>query len=311
MGRRSIDELTGDTPLRRAALAIVAHRLDPLPDLLAAARAHDHTEPKPVHRLRVATRRADAALDAFRPCFGRRRWKRVRAMLRAIRRAASDARACDVHITMLQHEPAKSGTVTCFPQETGNRPGFQTPVIRHALDRVIDARAAAQDEVEAVADRFPPARMRKRISRLLASARRSEGTLADAAHHVLPRFERRVDKAAARDLTVLENLHGLRVACKRLRYAVEVFAPCGETRPRTVALKAVQERLGQVNDEHEIAARLDAMAETPAADGLAPGLVDLATTMRARRDAERDAFLAEMPDVSGTAPAGPAGAGGS
>src|SRR3954447_22688286 len=49
-----------------------------------------------VHRLRVATRRAGAALKIFQACLPERAFRRVRKQLRTMRRAAGEARDWDV-----------------------------------------------------------------------------------------------------------------------------------------------------------------------------------------------------------------------
>src|SRR6476660_2326993 len=78
-------------------LAVVAHTL-PL-----AAHLADH-DIEHVHRLRVATRRAAAALKLYRDWLPEktRRWFKKR--LRQIRRAAGEARDLDVLIQRLQRE---------------------------------------------------------------------------------------------------------------------------------------------------------------------------------------------------------------
>src|SRR5436305_12918635 len=52
-----------------------------------------------VHRLRVATRRAGAALKLFESCLPNKAFRRARKQLRAMRRAAGEARDWDVFIT--------------------------------------------------------------------------------------------------------------------------------------------------------------------------------------------------------------------
>src|SRR5206468_5052202 len=62
-----------------------------------------------VHRLRVATRRAGAALKIFQPCLPDKVFRRVRKQLRALRRAAGEARDWDVFLADLLQRRTHSG----------------------------------------------------------------------------------------------------------------------------------------------------------------------------------------------------------
>jgi CHAD domain-containing protein len=111
-----------------------------------------------------------------------------------------------------------------------------------------------------------------------------------------------VKEAAAADLGAFENLHALRIESKRLRYAMEIFAPCFDDRFRKELypdFKVLQDYLGEINDAHEMALRFDRyaaeLAQTPDEDsgaGLAAGLRRLAGSAREERDRLRRDFLA-------------------
>src|SRR5262249_22855308 len=62
-----------------------------------------------VHRLRVATRRAGAALRIFESCLPDKTFRRVRKQLRAMRRAAGEARDWDVFIADLLQRRKQGG----------------------------------------------------------------------------------------------------------------------------------------------------------------------------------------------------------
>src|SRR6478609_7634136 len=78
-------------------LAVVAHMLP----LAAHLAEHDIEH---VHRLRVATRRAAAALKLYRDWLPQKSARWIKKRLRQIRRAASEARDLDVLIQRLQRE---------------------------------------------------------------------------------------------------------------------------------------------------------------------------------------------------------------
>src|SRR3954454_16467108 len=99
-----IEGIGPETPVADAAsrsletrLAVVAHTLP----LAAHLAGHDIEH---VHRLRVATRRAAAALKLYRDWLPEKTQRWFKKRLRQIRRAASEARDLDVLIHRLQRE---------------------------------------------------------------------------------------------------------------------------------------------------------------------------------------------------------------
>ena len=106
-----INDLEAGTPLPEAARLVLEVRLRVVADHLPRAMHEADRDPEHVHQLRVATRRADAALRIFRPCLPRKVYKEARRRLRTIRRAAGAARDWDVFLASLAQgrkaEPAK------------------------------------------------------------------------------------------------------------------------------------------------------------------------------------------------------------
>jgi CHAD domain-containing protein len=312
-GSKWIKDLESTTPLAEAAALIVAQRLNVVPGSLEIA-ARSTEDPEHVHELRVATRRADAALVAFRPCFKGSRWKRVRKQLRRIRSAASEARTCDVHAMMLA------------PRLDGAEP-VQRRAVEDAIARLGRDRRVAQIHIDEVADRYLPRRLRRSIAKLIDSTRwpkpgsslggdaarganpgAAAPTLRTAAAIELPALLDRVYATAEADLSSLENLHELRLAAKKLRYAMEIFAPCFQKSYRTLLyppVKALQDRLGRINDVHEIAIRLSRFAQEAENEGGGcngekghDGLRRLARGFRHERDALVDDFASAWEDFT-------------
>src|SRR5262245_11473393 len=71
-------------------------RLEAVEHFLEPDSLEDAHDPEHVHQLRVATRRADAAMRAFADFLPRRKAKKLRRALKRIRRAAGEARDHDV-----------------------------------------------------------------------------------------------------------------------------------------------------------------------------------------------------------------------
>jgi CHAD domain-containing protein len=314
-----IKDVDGDTPLHEAATTILAVRLEPIIDLLPLAHRCFDEDIEYIHQLRVATRRGDAAMIAFQPCFKAKPWARVRKMLKRIRRAAGEARICDVHMLMLDERRRNADAAT-------------KPALDFAYAHTAKRRLEVQRDVDDAARRYPSAKIERRMGKLLSSTRRlsraefaaaleqaggsikpaqrngqlAELTLLNAAQLEFPRAMAAVLDAAAEDLGVFENLHQLRIASKKLRYTVEIFANCFDDRLKAELypqMKELQDHLGEINDAHEIAMRFDRYAEEaaemtddPHSADMSDALRRLAEAERQRREQQRGDFLSWWED---------------
>lgn len=271
-----IDGLFADTPCIIAARRVLSRRLRSVGRLLPLAAQRAGEDVEYVHQLRVATRRAAAALRAFHAICGEKELQRASRFLRRARRAASEARADDVHLEMLRHDP-----------QAGSEEA------REACERVIAAigehRRRAQKRIRQVHKRYPLGKVQSLRRGLLASAHVSwttdeasgangngaagvhrPYTLGDLAARELPPLVEVIVAARKREITNLDELHALRLAGKRLRYAMELFVGCfppdfrNELYPQ---VERMQEHLGGINDCHEIAQRIIQLAREQAAPG--------------------------------------------
>ena len=249
--------------LCRFAAKAIRKRLRALAKEQAGAReAHD---PECVHRMRVATRRLNVALNQFAPCFPERQFKRWHAALRRLRQALGDARDFDVQILFLEAllptkalaaeagDPGEDaagvqrehvpGVVRVLLRKRQRRERLQKDVIR-ALDRFEDddilhgVRAgllAIHDSDEA--DESPAYSTRD----LIAVAGLAIQERLDELLH----WERFVD-----DPEQIDQHHEMRIAAKHLRYTLELFAPLytGELEPEIAVCKECQELLGNIHD---------------------------------------------------------------
>jgi CHAD domain-containing protein len=303
-----IGGVDGRMPLAEGARTIFEARLAPIHALLILAHQRHEEDIEYVHQLRVAVRRAEAAMRAFRRCCRKRRWKRLSRQLKAIRRAAGGARETDVLGVRLADRLAEA-------DETDR------PLLEHALRQTRQERAAAQQDLDEVAERYLKKKLQRAIARLLGSieapardeldpgsdgalppSRSKRVTLQDLALARLSQEVATVKEAAGADLGVFENLHTLRIESKRLRYAMEIFSPCFDDRFRKELypnFKVLQDHLGEINDAHEMALRFERYADelAPGSNGkpdgrLADGLRRLAEASRSERDRLRREFLA-------------------
>ncbi len=277
------DGLFGDTPGVVAARRVLQRRLRPVRALLPlAAGPRGRTEPEHAHQLRVATRRAGAALILFREYSRPALVRRVRRLLREIRAAASAARRDDVHLRIVC-ELASGAPEVWKPVEAA----------------LAESRERAQRNLEAAADEAAQRRLRRACRRLLAGAQppapdaaEPPYTLAQLAGRTLPALLEAVCGEHADRPKSLEDLHALRIAGKKLRYALELTVGCfpASLREQQYArLVDFQDRLGAINDWCELAARLEL-----GGDLFAPGeeRKSAAQQARAALDSAQRAFTA-------------------
>lgn len=286
-----LPDLTASTPLDDAARHVLSLRLGSVREHLGLALRAAGQDPEYVHQLRVGTRRAGAALRIFRSCLPEKVYRKARQRLRFLRRAAGAARDWDVFLVSLAQAPVKvSGRA---------RPGFDLLIGYATAQRV-----AAQALLDQAGHDFPCG-FDRLVAATLHALQRPEGlspaTLLDLAGPVLNDLLRALEAAAARDLDDYDNLHQVRIAGKRLRYAMEVFADCyaPEFRERYyAAVEEMQEILGRANDSFVAVRRLEGLRERLKAsqpDGwkrYKPGVEALLRYHADRLPQERERFVA-------------------
>jgi CHAD domain-containing protein len=104
---------------------------------------------------------------------------------------------------------------------------------------------------------------------------------------------------AALDVSEIEGVHDMRVATRRLRAALEVFAPCFPSKPHAAVLKEVKEladRLGDRRDPDVALEELEALAERfgPADQA---GVAGLMAELRIEQAAANELVARALADV--------------
>jgi CHAD domain-containing protein len=189
-----------------ARLGAVRHFLP-----LAAEKAEEDSEY--VHQLRVWARRASAALRLFEDLLPRRRVARMKKQLKRLRRAANDARDCDVFLARLAEERMQ-------------------PLTKYREKEARARRAAAQQPIIAIYARLKHHnRLDHGISELLRGVRRhgrghgDDNSFRDWARAKLLPLVERFLQAVPTGGADLVALHHFRIRGKQLRYAMELLAP--------------------------------------------------------------------------------------
>ncbi|HVS38934.1 MAG TPA: CHAD domain-containing protein [Gemmataceae bacterium] len=245
-----IEGLTADTPLAQAAETVLALRLHTVAQALPKASQEADKDVENVHQLRVATRRADAALRIFELCLPKKIHKTARNRLKRMRRAAGAARDWDVFLIALA-------------ERRPNQAEKEQAGLNYLFGYAYGQRTAAQVELEKVGNEehagFDAFRRETTAAVHAADGMATDANLVDWARPLLAGLLREFEWTATGDLEDYAHLHQVRIAGKRLRYAMEVFADCFSLSFRESLYPRVEEMqdiLGRANDSHVAEERL-------------------------------------------------------
>ncbi|MCE9553647.1 MAG: CHAD domain-containing protein [Planctomycetes bacterium] len=228
---------------RRAAVEaakVLRQRLHEVRDRIEPAAVEWKKSKEPVHRLRVAARRAVAALDLLEPLLPRRKARRMRRMMQKIRRACDAARDRDVLLARIEQHGLRHGHAALFRHLSAERRRQQQPIV--AICR----------------DLLRSGRLERRTKKLLARVRwgrpDAPGREPSYTKFIRQRLQRpaeRFQQALCGKPTSSKSLHQLRIRGKRLRYALEL-AGSAVSRPNRerldTLLRQLQDHLGEIND---------------------------------------------------------------
>ena len=248
----------------------IRQRLGALSRTLPPARAGDVTS---VHQARVATRRLREALPLItRGSSLRKHRRRVRRLTRAL----GPVRELDVALLTLDEFDDRQGTA---PSRSGRQGEVPRAGILSLQQAIRQERTRMQVDMRRTIDRT---RLAKLSEKLIAGARKrdKEGPgprtvdpkqLAAARDRAARRAERlriKIENAAA--IYLADRLHEVRIAAKKLRYALEIVRDLSRSRAtaRILTLKRAQDLLGRIHDLEVLIARTRAIQGSPNAPTL-------------------------------------------
>src|SRR5688572_8704863 len=193
-----------DEPVSAVARRAIGDRLGVVGERLAEAASANGDEVENVHQVRVAARRADAALETFAelcPSGKRSKWKR---RLRKVRRTAGEMRDLDVLLARYRKDSERVSAAT--------------------LNLLDDQRRERQPAIEKLAKRWRKRKFDRKGRRFVRVVRwrdvEPEPTILEAARRALRPASDRFLAAAAAQPSDTESLHRLRIRGKELRYAM-------------------------------------------------------------------------------------------
>lgn len=228
---------TAPLTMHAAAQKILAHQFSKLQTVQAAVRAG--TDADAVHDMRVASRRMHSAFRLFKNYLPRKRVKKLRGVLEALRDTLGAARNLDV----------LGANLDAYCRALPVQDVAQLELV---LDSWRAERAQQQAALLALLDGETYRAWQERMSAFLSAPPKvSSPRVADVLPALL--WEQygtvRAYETRWREATV-QTLHALRIDMKRLRYTLEFFADEFGGKPDSLLgpLIALQDQLGEIQD---------------------------------------------------------------
>ena len=237
-----------------AVEVVLRQRLDALTEALPAARRGDVGG---VHHARVATRRVRAALPLLSGAPGR---KLERAM-RRLTRALGPVRELDVTLGLVDGLAA----ARALPR----------PAVLVLRQAIVDERERLRDAIPRALERLDLEKLKKKAIAAAQAHTTPRGDVDVRLQQARLRASRRATRLrdaveSAAGIYLPDRLHDVRIAVKKLRYAMEVVAELRRSRARARihALKDAQDLLGRMHDLEVLIARTRAVQGSPNAPNL-------------------------------------------
>ena len=238
-------EITGLDATKRSLAwvsKILLTRFDEMAEFRFAALGF--SEIKGVHDMRVAARRLRSALSDIEPFLDKEPIKDIKKELKKISDGLGAVRDRDVAIGALKKlsDEAESDQVKTGIEELITEQTTARNVARADLEGVITA-----ENIDGLQKRFAAA-----IKDAVKNAETKKLSFEEAAGTMVSANLKELLDLAPKLYTPFKRkgLHRLRIAAKRLRYSVELFALCGDTAAKSIAkeISRMQDHLGEVHD---------------------------------------------------------------
>src|SRR5690348_9513261 len=235
----------GRAPALEVGRRVIREQMEKLRKARPDARAGD--DPEGVHDMRVATRRMRTMLDVLAGCpdADGKRLTGLRKRLKKPARRLGAVRDLDVLIAR------EEGYAADHPKDADDLEAFHRVLLQR--------RQRARDALEAYLDGAKLDRILAAVDTFALEDGGSAGAGVDmpavtvaqyAGGAIWARYEGVLRLAAAAGGGEMDRLHQLRIACKRLRYTLELFArELGASAGMLIAaLKRAQDELGALHD---------------------------------------------------------------
>lgn len=233
------------TPPRSCARQLILARVAELVQHERGTRAGEDIEA--LHDMRVASRRLREALEIFQTCFPPKIYGRLYERVRRITRALGRARDADV-------------AVDYFAQLLADRQNvIEQVALQEILRRLTKQQTRRRAEMQQELDKVQPADLVIRFEKAFAHLERTPPSRQRGSRTALllarRLFAQRLREVFACQRLIkgeadIEGLHNLRIAVKKLRYAMETldFAGGEQVKENLKFFKKLQTVLGDLHD---------------------------------------------------------------
>lgn len=234
--------------------------------------ALDWSDIEGVHDMRVASRRLRSALRDFMPYLRERKFRRSNKAVKSIADALGAVRDEDVAIVALEQLASEApSAVSAGIENIADERRQKRDIARAELEQAITDEALAKLEKEfnaALENGLKVPRKRKAVG---DNRKPAEGlSCREAGREVITeRFRELRDLSASLYRpNKTRPLHEMRIAAKRLRYALELFAPCWDEQLASFAkeIAKMQTSLGELHDCDVWIAEIGAMLRDTSSD---------------------------------------------
>jgi CHAD domain-containing protein len=208
-----------------------------------------------VHQARVAARRLSEAVPVLTAGLQHTKAGKAQRKIRRLRQALGTVRELDVTLHLID--------------ELGERPSVPRPALSAVRALVIEDRERRRGVMLEHLDRIDTDKLTRRLGAVrqaLVHPAAGHSWRAALALRIVKRA-RRLDKAIVRagQIYAPEPLHQVRIAAKKLRYALEIAdesgaAPCGGT---LRVIKRIQDALGRLHDLQVLLHHVAAVGAAP------------------------------------------------
>jgi CHAD domain-containing protein len=239
-----VGSFTGATSVAVAGRIMLAKHTRKLYEHLPGARAGD--DPHAIHQMRVATRRLRASLQATMIAYRPEAVDELRRGLRRLARTLGAVRDLDVMLIRLRDDAAAYGEIDRSELDA-------------TIERLETKRKSAHAELVAELRRKRTTRLLRDLNMFLLCpladveagdnglpllVRHHAGSAIWREYEAVQRFETAMPHASS------EQLHELRIACKHLRYTLELFQPAliSYASGLIKLVEKMQEHLGHIHD---------------------------------------------------------------
>jgi CHAD domain-containing protein len=211
-------------------------------------QALDWSDPEGVHRMRVASRRLRSTLSDFKPYLLKGGIPLGR--LKAIAKSLGAVRDEDVVLAALDELRSKANKkvakgIEAIAEEHRRQRRQARTVLEHAIrpSTIAELRDDFRDRLNA-ATKFPDSAGEIGASQVLTFSQVGAKVIGDRLEQLI-----KASDSIYRPLRT-KQLHKLRILAKRLRYAVELFAPCwgAEFKKSAEEIARFQTSLGELHD---------------------------------------------------------------